>query len=176
MNERISATVPDWSREQKRAFEWSPDKSLLASIRAYQHHAARKGLLSALLRRWQVLRHRFWSVVSGADIPICTQIGGGLRIPHPNGIVIHADARIGPNCQIMQQVTIGVSNAGPPIVGGHVDFGAGAKVIGQIVIHDHAQIGANAVVVKDVPPYATAIGVPARLIARPQSITAIGSE
>lgn len=87
-------------------------------------------------------------------------------MPHPNGIVIHPDARIGPNCLIFQQVTIGSGGpiAGVPTIGGHVDIGAGAKLLGGIQIGDHAKIGANSVVLSDIPPYATAVGMPARVI------------
>ena len=85
-------------------------------------------------------------------------------MPHPNGIVIHPDAEIGPNCLLFQQVTIGVGDHGAPRVGGHVDIGAGAKVLGAVTIGRHARIGANAVVIIDVPSGATAVGVPARVI------------
>ncbi len=61
-----------------------------------------------------MLRHRFWSVVTGADIPLGCRIGGGLLLPHPNGVVIHPDAAIGPNCLIFQQVTLGVTCGGAP--------------------------------------------------------------
>lgn len=156
---QISASVPDWSREAKDWWSWDPSKSLLASIRAYQRHPG-----NVLLRKLAVLRHRFWSVVTGADIPLNSQIGGGFAIPHPNGIVIHPDARIGPNCLFFQQVTIGMRGTeGVPTVGGHVDIGAGAKVLGGLHIGDHACIGANAVVMSDVPAGATAVGIPARV-------------
>jgi serine O-acetyltransferase len=110
------------------------------------------------------LRHRFWSIVTGADIPLTARIGGGLLIPHPNGIVIHPDVEIGPNCLLFQQVTLGHAPSGLPRLGGHVDVGAGAKIIGGITIGDHARIGANAVVTTDVPAGATAVGNPARLL------------
>jgi serine O-acetyltransferase len=87
-----------------------------------------------------------------------------LLIPHPNGIVIHPEAEIGPNCLLFQQVTIGSAHGGVPRLGGHVDVGAGAKVLGPITIGDHAVIGANAVVTTDVPSGATAVGVPARIL------------
>jgi len=105
--------------------------------------------------------------VTGADIPLGCRIDGGLLIPHPNGVVIHADATIGPNCLIFQQVTIGASKKGIPTIGGQVDIGAGAKVIGPVKVGDGALIGANAVVVCDVPAGATAVGVPARIVASP---------
>jgi serine O-acetyltransferase len=105
-------------------------------------------------------------VVTGAEIPLNAQIGGGLLIPHPNGIVIHPGVEIGPNCLIFQQVTLGSGKGGVPIIGGHVDIGAGAKIFGGVQIGDHAQIGANAVVIADVPPGATAVGIPARIAGR----------
>lgn len=111
-----------------------------------------------------VVRHRIWSVVTGADIPLNSNLGGGLLIPHPNGVVIHPDAEVGPNCLLFQQVTIGATSAGVPKLGGHVDVGAGAKIIGPVQIGDHAIIGANAVVTGNVPAGATAVGVPARIV------------
>src|SRR3954463_544973 len=159
---QVSATVPDWSREAKSLFEWAPSRSLLASIRAYQRHADRRNPVSLLLKKLAVLRHRFWSVVTGSDIPVATQIGGGLLLPHPNGVVIHPDCRIGPNCLILQQVTLGSGGGGVPSMGGHVDIGAGAKVLGGIHLHDHSVVGANAVVLSDVPQGVTVVGMPAR--------------
>jgi serine O-acetyltransferase len=160
----ISAVTPDWSREFKRTFAWDPGRSLLASIRYYQRAQAKGGLLAPARRVVAVLRHRAWSAITGADIPLNCEIGGGLMIPHPNGIVIHPSARIGPNCLLFQQVTIGAASEGVPTVGGHVDIGAGAKILGPIVLNDHCKIGANAVVLLDVPPEATAVGVPARIV------------
>ena len=162
MKTEVSSTTPDWSREAKRPGEWNPGKSLLKTIRDYQRHQRQPTLLSPFLRRWAVLRHRFWSAVSGADIPLNCQIEGGLLLPHPNGVVIHPSARIGPNCLIFQQVTLG-TRGGPeaPVLQGHVDVGAGAKILGRVVIGQHAQIGANAVVTIDVPAHAVAVGIPA---------------
>jgi len=117
-----------------------------------------------------IVRHRCWSVVTGADIPLNCKLGGGLSLPHPNGVVIHPDAQIGPNCLLFQQVTIGANDRGVPEIGGHVDIGAGAKVLGPIRIGHHARIGANAVVMCDVPDGATAVGVPARVIYRQDEI------
>lgn len=163
--QEVSATTPDWSREYKSTFSWDPSKSLLASIRSYQYHAAKRYPWNVILKKIAVFKYRFWSVVTGAEIPISTKIGGGLLIPHPNGIVIHVETEIGVNCLIFQQVTIGIKGATkPPVIGGHVDIGAGAKVMGGIMIGDHAKIGANAVVLIDVPAGKSAVGIPAKII------------
>ena len=163
IDEPISATTPDWSREAWRRLRWNPPQALLKSIRDYQRRK-NAGSFATLLIGVAILRHRFWSAITGADIPLNCQIGGGLLIPHPNGIVIHPDSRIGPNCLFFQQVTIGANGQGCPTIGGHVDIGAGAKIIGPVSVGDHARIGANAVVVSDIPAGATAVGIPARVI------------
>lgn len=156
---------PDWNREFKPFWSWQPSRSLLASIRAYQRYQANKSHWATCLKKVAILRHRFWSVVTGADIPLNSQIGGGLLLPHPNGVVIHPDAKIGMNCLIFQQVTIGTAGTHQsPVIGNHVDIGAGAKLLGNIHVGNHARIGANAVVLSDVPPSTTAVGIPARII------------
>jgi serine O-acetyltransferase len=162
----ISATEPDWSRESPVPGRYEPAKNLLAAFRRYQRLKAKGGIVARSLRPFLVLRHRFWSAVTGADIPLDSHIGGGLLLPHPNGIVIHPEARIGPNCLFFQQVTIGMGGPKPgaPVIGGHVDIGAGAKILGGVTIGDHALIGANAVVLDDVPAHATAVGIPARIV------------
>jgi serine O-acetyltransferase len=159
----VSAESPDWSRETPRRF-WDPGRKLLVTIRRYQAWSRRKGAVAILVRKLLVLRHRFWTVASGADIPLNCNIAGGLLIPHPNGIVIHPEAKIGPNCLIFQQVTIGNRGPGTPQIDGHVDIGAGARILGAVWIGAHAKIGANAVVLTDVPAGASFAGVPARRV------------
>lgn len=162
---RICAAVADWARERKAFWAWDPPKALLASIRAYQRHRNSTRVWAPAGRFVSVMRHRVWSVVTGAEIPLNCQLAGGLMIPHPNGIVLHPAATVGPNCLLMQQVTIGVGpSPGVPRLGGHVDVGAGARILGGVTIGDHARIGANAVVLIDVPAGATAVGVPARIV------------
>lgn len=157
-----SAYDEDWGREKPQQF-WDPGRKLLKSIRTYQRFQQSNTPWAYVIRKFCVIRHRFWSVVSGAEINLNSRISGGLLIPHPNGIVIHPDAEIGPNCLIFQQVTIGTSHrGGTPKIGGHVDIGAGAKVLGGIVIGNHARIGANAVVVHLVLEGETVVGVPAK--------------
>lgn len=159
----ISPTDPDWSRENIRGF-WDVGRKLLRSIRRYQYWNSKSGLLAKILSKYYVIPYRFWSAVSGAEIPLNCRIGGGLLIPHPNGIVIHPDVSIGPNCLIFQQVTIGSNGKGTPKIGGHVDLGAGAKILGMLTIGDHGRVGANAVVINDVQLNETVIGIPARSV------------
>jgi serine O-acetyltransferase len=161
----ISADIPDWAREKKKWICWDPSRSLLNCIRAYQRQSSSKFGIIRLLRRITAFRYRIGSIVTGADIPLNTRIEGGLKLPHPNGIVIHPVARIGPNFLIFQRVTIGTNNGkGPPRIGGHVDIGAGAKVLGDIEIGNHARIGANAVVLENVPAGMTPVGIPAKIV------------
>jgi len=158
--------APDWTREKPTRF-WDPSRKLLLSIRRYQHWRNKDGVLPALFRRLIVLRYCFWSVVTGSDIALTVQIGGGLLLPHPNGVVIHPHAKIGINCLIHQQVTIGTKEDGGedvPVIEGHVRIYSGAKILGPIHLGAHATIGANTVVLADVPENATVVSVRARQI------------
>jgi len=140
---------------------------LLASIRAYQYHRDRSGPWHILMRRIARIRHTLWSVVTQSDVDLQATLGKGLMLPHPNGVVIHGEARIGDDCMIMQQVTVGmIDESEVPVIGNRVYIGAGAKIIGKLTVGDGARIGANAVVVNDVPSNATAVGIPARIIRR----------
>lgn len=157
----ISASIPDWAREELRFLAWDPGRRLLKCIRSYQDA---QGPFAFVKRKLAAVRHRFWSAASGADIPLNSSIGGGLLIPHPNGIVIHPSSKIGCNCLIFQQVTIGATSRGVPTIGGHVDIGAGAKIIGPITIGDHSRIGANAIVRENVPPGGTFVAAQGHLL------------
>ncbi|HHB81633.1 MAG TPA: serine acetyltransferase, partial [Aliiroseovarius sp.] len=149
----VSATEPDWSREAVRRF-WDPGQKLLRSIRRYQSAKAQGGISGRLAAKGWALSHLFWSVVTQCEIHLNTEIAGGLRLTHPTGIVVHPDAKIGPNCMIFHQVTL----AGAVTLGGHVDIGAGAKILGPLTIGAHVRIGANAVVTGDVADGQTVVG------------------
>lgn len=165
----VDLVKPDWSREAIQG--WAPGRCLLKAIRDYQRFSRfdpRKKLA--------VLRHRFWSAVSGADIQLNSNIGGGLAIPHPFGIVIHPKAKIGVNCHLQQGVTIGHRGSGVPTIGNDVYIGAGACILGPITVGDGAMIGANAVVLDDVPSEAVAVGVPAVIKPRKRQYEAATNE
>jgi len=104
------------------------------------------------------------------DISYKTSIGKGLRLPHPMGIVIHGKASLGDYCTIMQQVTIGnrseKSKNDLPVIESNVYIGAGAKILGSCTLGTGCVIGANAVVIHDIPEHSVAAGVPARIISR----------
>lgn len=155
----LSASSPDWNREKPQRF-WDPSRQLLRSIRTYQKWQIRGGLIGNFICKISVIQHRFWSVVTSSDIPINSRLGGGLILRHPNGVTIHPEASIGPNCVLLQQTTLveGVR------LGGAVKVLAGAKIIRPVTIGDYAVIGANAVVLDDVPPRSTAVGIPAKII------------
>ncbi len=95
-------------------------------------------------------------------------MGKAFVIEHFGGVIIHSSTRIGNNVRIRQGVTIGNKSVthpnDVPNIGDNVDVGAGAKILGPVRIGDGAVIGANAVVIRDVPPGAIAVGVPAHLV------------
>jgi serine O-acetyltransferase len=104
-----------------------------------------------------IYRHFGLEISPGADI------GGGLYIAHPIGTVV-AVRRMGRNCSIVAAVTLGMRNTLEfPEIGDDVFIGAGARILGPVRVGHGARIGANAVVLHDVPDGATAVGIPARV-------------
>jgi len=110
---------------------------------------------------------QFSRFLTGIEIHPGAKIGRGVFIDHGMGVVIGETAEIGDNVLIYQGVTLGGTGLEKgkrhPTVGNNVVIGAGAKVLGNIKIGDNSYIGANAVVIKDVPANSTVVGVPARL-------------
>jgi len=105
-------------------------------------------------------------VTSGILLNREATIGDDFHLVHSGNIKIHPATVIGDRVGIMQDVTLGTSpeRNGAPIIGNDVFIGAGAKVLGPVRIGDRARIAANSLVVSDVPPDTTAIGVPARIM------------
>ncbi len=117
-------------------------------------------------------------VITGIELPCEATLGRRFRIDHFGGIVISGDAIFGDDCVIRNGVTVGLKHAGQrgaPVLGNRVDIGAGAKVLGAIHIGDDVLIGANAVVLTDVPSNSIAVGVPARVLPR-KAVTAASEE
>jgi serine O-acetyltransferase len=92
------------------------------------------------------------------------EFGPGFVLIHSTGVVINGQVRGGSNVLIEHQVTIGAERRQCPALGHDIFIGAGAKVLGQVTIGDGARVGANAVVVHDVPAHATVVGIPARVV------------
>jgi len=113
--------------------------------------------------------------LTGIEIHPGAKIGRRAFIDHGMGVVIGETAELGDDCTLYHGVTLGGTtwNKGKrhPTLGNGVVIGAGAKVLGPILVGDAARIGSNAVVVKDVPPGATAVGIPARIILGEQDKT-----
>lgn len=108
-------------------------------------------------------------ILTGIELPCEVTLGKRFRIDHFGAIVISGDATFGDDCIIRNGVTVGLRNTGQrgaPVIGNRVDIGAGAKILGPIHIGDDVAIGANAVVIRDVPPNSIAVGVPARVMPR----------
>ena len=104
----------------------------------------------------------------GIEIPYTVELGRRVVIEHQSGIVIHGYCTIGDASIIRQGVTLGNRYLDRPMeapkLGKRVNVGAGAKIFGDVSIGDGAAIGANAVVLSDVPSGKTAVGIPAKVI------------
>lgn len=107
----------------------------------------------------------------GIELPYTVELGSRVIFEHQHGIVIHGRVTIGDDTILRQGVTIGnrytTSPDEAPVIGARVNIGAGAKILGGITIGNDASIGANAVVLEDVPQGATAAGIPAKIIKKP---------
>lgn len=133
----------------------------------WMHRLAHKlwGIELHWLARW--LSH--WSRwLTGVEIHPGARIGRRCFIDHGMGVVIGETAEIGDDCTLYHGVTLGGTTwqkgKRHPTLGRGVIVGAGAKILGPITVGDHAKIGSNAVVIKDVPVGATALGIPARVV------------
>lgn len=114
-----------------------------------------------LVKQWNHL-------LTGADLAWQADVGVGLILHHPTGVVWGPGVKIGADCRVQQGVTIGgrggSNDDGSPVVGDRVVLGAGSRILGAIQVGDDCIIGANAVVVRDVAAGSTAVGVPAKVL------------
>ncbi len=117
--------------------------------------------------------------LTGVEIHPAATLGPGVFIDHATGVVIGETAEVGTDVTIYHGVTLGSTSQGKgkrhPTVGDRVIIGAGAKILGPITVGEDSRIGANAVVVKPVPPGSVVVGVPGQVIApsRPRAATAL---
>jgi serine O-acetyltransferase len=113
---------------------------------------------------------QFTRLVTGVEIHPGARIGPGLFIDHGMGVVIGETAEIGADVTLYHGVTLGGTSFAKgkrhPTIGSNVVVGAGAKILGAIEVGDNSRIGANAVVVKDVPPNSVVVGVPGQVVVR----------
>ncbi|MBC6418084.1 MAG: serine acetyltransferase [Prochloron sp. SP5CPC1] len=104
----------------------------------------------------------------GIELPYTVKLGRRVIMEHQHGIIIHGYSTIGEESIIRQGVTLGNRYVDRPLdapqLGARVNVGAGAKMLGLVTIGDGASIGANAVVIKDIPEGKTAVGIPAKII------------
>jgi serine O-acetyltransferase len=160
-------------------------------FRAYDHDWGAQGLWAIIVYRFGRWRYsvrpafvrKFFSliykilfklvqIVTGIELPCEAVVGRNFVIDHFGGIIISGYAQFGDNCRIRNGVVVGlrqIDDPRAPRIGNDVDIGAGAKLLGPIVIGDRVLVGANAVVLCDVPDDSIAIGVPAVVKRRTQA-------
>ena len=115
--------------------------------------------------------YKIVQVITGIELPCEVVVGRNFVIDHFGGIIISGYAKFGDNCRIRDGAVVGLRRVGEkfaPVVGNDVDIGSGAKLLGPITIGDKVLIGANAVVLCDVPDNSIAVGVPA--VVKPRSL------
>lgn len=139
----------------------------------YRFGRWRLGVRPVILRKFFSLVYKilfkFVQIITGIELPCEAEVGKQFIIDHFGGVVVSGYAKFGDNCRIRNGVVVGMKNMEyweAPIIGNNVDIGAGAKLLGNIRIGNDVLIGANAVVICDVPDNSIAVGVPAVIKAR----------
>jgi serine O-acetyltransferase len=147
----------DWTRPGFRTLFWHRFGNWRMGVRPKLLRAP-----LSLLYRWGF---RHCRNVYGIEIPYAATIGRGVIVEHQGGIVVHGASVIGDGSIIRQNCTLGLRSLDrldeAPIIGKRVNIGAGSVIMGRVTIGDDAAIGANAVVMQDVPAGGLAVGVPA---------------
>jgi serine O-acetyltransferase len=162
---------PDWQEDLKRypPRPFLKEQSIWAiAVYRFGRRNDRRapGFVKKLGEKWYWLIYRLTETFTGISIPKSVEIGPGLKIHHFGNIFVHKDAKLGARCTLRQGVTIGNRHDdGPvPVLEDDVELGAYAQILGGIKIGTGARIGAMSVVLIDVPPGATAVGIPAKII------------
>lgn len=136
------------------------DSYAITALQAVRAAARRRRVpaVNALLRRVQ-------STLYGIEIGKDVTLGAGVYFVHPHGVVIGGDARVGDRVRFYGSNTVGTAkDNGYPVIEDDVWVGAGARILGPVRVGARARIGANAVVLDDVPPDSVAVGMPARVV------------
>jgi serine O-acetyltransferase len=165
----MAAWVSIWSGGDS----WDPAPSSLLSglhfmwlypgLRATAFYRIAHGLYARRIKVLPNIVTQLNLMVHGLDIPSKVSIGPRLYIPHPVGTVITAEG-MGSDITLVSCVTIGMRNERVfPTIGDRVYIGAGARILGAIHVGNDVSVGANAVVLEDVPDHSVAVGVPARI-------------
>ncbi len=169
----IVSDARELARAMRKAGPDGPDPSAKDAVKAALSQDGYKVLLSMRLRqsarRWHVplVNHSlrlFSTAVYGIEIDRDVTLGPGVDFAHTLGIIIGGDSKIGARVRFLGNNTVGtVKDNGYPVIEDDVTIGAGARILGPVRVGARSIIGANAVVLRDVPPDSVASGVPARI-------------
>jgi serine O-acetyltransferase len=125
-------------------------------------------LRTRLARPFIAIAQKLIEIVTGISLPPQCEMGEGLYIGHYGSIIVSPPSRVGHNCSLAQNVTVGVAgsgeNRGAPVIGNRVFIGAHAIIVGRITVGDDAVICAGSVVTRSVPARAMVMGNPARVV------------
>ena len=154
------------------------DPAIKSSWEVFLYPSFKAVMMYRTAHKWYTDGHYFWARwlsqkavrKTGIEIHPGAQIGKGLFIDHGSGVIIGETTIIGDNCTLYQGVTLGGTGKEQgkrhPTLGNNVMVSAGAKVLGSFTIGDNCKIGAGSVVLEEVPPNCTVVGIPGRVVRR----------
>lgn len=154
------------------------DPAIHSNMEVFLYPSFKVMLHYRLAHKLYLKKHYFWARLvsqravrkTGIEIHPGAQIGNGFFIDHGNGVIIGETTIVGDNVTLYQGVTLGGTGKEQgkrhPTVGNNVMISAGAKVLGSFTIGDNSKIGAGSVVLEEVPPNSTVVGVPGRVVKR----------
>jgi serine O-acetyltransferase len=164
-------------REDLRTHDGDPFEQGFWAVAVHRFGNWRMGFRWKTIRMPLTLAYRFlykwveWTC--GISLPYTVRLGRRVRLWHYGGMILHARS-IGDDVHIRHNTTFGVARRGEnraiPVIGSRVDIGCGACILGNVSVGEDSLVGANAVVLRDVPPRSLAVGIPARILARAASV------
>lgn len=166
----ISRLLSDLRAKQALYSQYGPPCSLLKAALADGTLAnvlfrSQEALSEAGLSPLALIPHHLNKLLTGCVIGVRARFGPGFVLVHPIGVVINSSVRGGNQIILESGVVIGDNRGKSPVLANDIFVGSGAKIIGGVSIGDGVRIGANAVVLKDVPSGSTAVGIPAKVLA-----------